>query len=131
LADLVTVLNLFDEAVDNGGKRLVCKFALVRLEDRVSLVFGPISEYPYHASLVEEFCRANMVSSGWERKPDLYGVYDPRCRVLGGGYLELAGSRSAVRFGGASTAYGTYDEEDLRLVVENAAYFVEFEVTIE
>lgn len=127
----MTVLNLFDKPVDTGGKRLVCKFTLVRFKDRISLVFGPIAEYPYHASLVEEFCRANLVSSGWERKPDLYGIYDPRCRILGGGYMELAGNRSAVRFGGASTAYGRYDEAELRRVVENAPYFVEFKVTIE
>lgn len=125
------VLNLFENHFDRTADRVVCKFVLMRLAEQFHLVFGPQPEYPYHASLVEIFCRRNRISSGWEHKPDLYEICEGDCEILGGGYLDISPVHRKVAVFGSSTAYGAFPVPEFRLIAASEGFFEGYAVTVQ
>ena len=49
----------------------VYKFMLISEVDTMYLVLGPVSEFGYHADLVECFCSRRGIVSAWVKKPDV------------------------------------------------------------
>ncbi len=88
---------------------LTCKYVVIRCSSDQRLVFGPVVRYPYHANLVHKYCDLFKVAGGWEKRPDSYQIYDLKCNVAGGGWLEYRSESESIRIYGASSAYGRFD----------------------
>ncbi len=125
------MLNLFDGDLADNGSRILCKFVLVRMDETVHLVVGPLREFPYHASLVERFCRLHEIASGWEKKPDRYEIFEGDCEILGGGYFDLDPGGRRLSLWGASSVYGSFPAREANLVVESEPIFRGFSVTVQ
>ena len=110
---------------------LAYKFVLVANLNHYIMIFGLISEYPYHAHLVSAFCARRGIASHWIGQPDCKQIDDPQYRTLGGGYIDIDMSRKSARISGASKAYGFYDTEAVRWVAGAAPFFSGFSVSFE
>jgi len=110
--------------------KLICKFVLIVRNDELNLVFGPVSEYPFHANLVDEFCSRFGVPSGWSKKPDLVEIFDENCSISGGGWLEIEPAVARMKFSGRSTAYGRFGKSDLNHILTNDKLFSDYEVIV-
>lgn len=100
-------------ARESGVEQSSWKFVLIETLDALHFVCGPVAEYEYHANLVASFCDREEIGSVWERKPDLVGILDPHIRVRGGGHIRLDLMAKTAKIGGRSTAYGSFDPDDL------------------
>jgi len=125
------ILNLFTDHFLESGDRTVCKFVLIRFTEEVHLVFGPQHRYPYHASLVEQFCHRYEVASGWEHRPDLYEIFEGDCEILGGGYLDISPVQQRIAVYGSSTAYGAFPVAEFRLTAACGEVFAGYALTIQ
>jgi hypothetical protein len=127
MADRRTHVNFYgiqwDSVQAEAKGELSCKFLQVSDGDDIFLLVGPISEYPYHAGLLERFCRDRSVISEWVQRPDLLEIYDKRYRVLGGGYLEVDVAQRVVRLSGLSKAYGGYDRRVMKAIKNENKFF--------
>jgi hypothetical protein len=110
--------------------KLSCKFVVIERDEILHLVLGLVSDFPYHANLVDRFCTANEIPSCWVKKPDLVEVYDNSVSIRGGGYLEITPHKNTVSFSGYSTAYGRYEPADVRLVAETHDFFSDCHVIV-
>ena len=120
----VNVLNLSGGLTpDEGSTALRCKFVIVTTKDEISLVFGSLKDYPYHANLVERFCATHNIPSGWEHRPDVYALYVKGVRTHGGGNFVFDHAAMTLRVSGRSSAYGAYNDERLRLVLGESPAF--------
>lgn len=103
--------------------RKLWKFVLIQSSDTIYLILGPVSQFRYHASLVDRFCRQNQIASSWVRKPDLVEVLEPGMRVLGGGQLKADSTGCSVKFYGRSNAYGLFDRRLIKKMTRNHPLF--------
>ena len=117
------IIDLNDLLTSHPVKKHIGKFILIQSDSATTLIFGLLRQYPYHANLVEQFCTMHEVPSAWEHKPDQYVIFDNEYRIRGGGYFEINPVTKQVVFSGASTAYGKYDETQLRDVVNSNSEF--------
>lgn len=103
---------LFQKAIKHK-RNINCKFILLKKEYNIVLIIGDLYRHPYHANLLQYYCNTYNIPSGWNKKPDLYEIYESSWIVLGGGWMDLNPTdKSAVIFG-QSTVYGKYDSEIL------------------
>ena len=126
---LVPVSFLRSEQAGESG-RLTWKFLVVETADETVLLAGPVSQYPYHADLIEQFCDRHEIPCSWVRKPDLLEVYDPDVNIRGGGHILIDCPEHRMKLGGRSTAYGAFDPGDLAEIVRADSFFEGFEVEI-
>ncbi|MDH3939005.1 MAG: hypothetical protein OEV68_16925, partial [candidate division Zixibacteria bacterium] len=77
--------------------RLSCKFLLVFDEQCLFLLFGPPTQFPYHAYLLDRFCSDRQIPSSWVKQPDLVEVHAPHIHVRGGGWMEVDFGSKTVR----------------------------------
>jgi hypothetical protein len=110
---------------------LACKFLLVWDEQCLSLLFGPLSKFPYHAFLLDRFCSDNQIPSSWVKQPDVVEVHAPHIHIRGGGWMEIDFNSKTVRLEGQSRAYGDYDRTALVDLVDNHVYFDGYEWSVE
>lgn len=114
------IMNLIDSP--NGdpadSKNIVCKFVLVVWQNCLILVIGPVARFPYHANLLEKFCKSHQLPCVWTDRPAMLEVLDQKLRILGGGWAELQPKQKEIRFRGRSTAYGKFNREDLESVLK-------------
>jgi hypothetical protein len=119
-----------DLSDNNGGppsdKEETCKFVLISSDDQMSLVFGPVADYPYHANLVHRYCELRNVPAMWAREPDLVEICEPSYEIAGGGYMKLNRTKNTAKFGGFSTAYGRFRDADLNRILSEDPYFGQF-----
>lgn len=125
------VVNLSGEGFFPSNEVISCKFVVLGRGEHYLLVFGDIHDYPYHANLLDGYCKREGIARHWVKQPDQLHIEDPQYQVLGGGYLELDGIRRKVRISGSSKAYGYYDSDAVRLITSSAQEFVGFSVVIE
>ena len=90
---------------------LTSKYIVIRCSASDRFVFGSVIRFPYHANLIDKFCHLNDIAGGWEKRPDLYAIFDLSCNVLGGGWLEYQPDGNLINLYGASTAYGRFDHQ--------------------
>lgn len=125
------VVNLSGGEFFPSEEVISCKFVILGKGEHYLLIFGDIQDYPYHAKLLEGYCKREGIARHWVRQPDQLHIEDPQFQVLGGGYLELDGIRRKVRVSGSSKAYGYYDSDAVRLITSSAPEFASFAVAIE
>jgi hypothetical protein len=111
-------------------EKLTCKFILIADNLQVCFVFGPVTDFPYHANLVERFCIKQGIPSGWVHKPDLHEIYDADYRIKGGGMMQINQSEKTLKIFGASTAYGRYDRHSLDYLVAHHPFFTGYSVIV-
>ena len=104
-------------AASGSGIPIRCKFVVILQPDVLSLVWGPLSLFPYHAHLVDRFCSDRLIASHWVKRPDMVAILDKTVFVKGGGAMEVLPERWTVMLGGASKAYGYFSSEDVRNIV--------------
>jgi hypothetical protein len=125
------LLNLIEQnPPDSGdGEPLSCKFIVIEHAGALNLVIGPVSDFRYHAALVDRFCSVNELPSGWVRKPDLLEIYDASVAIRGGGLAELDFSDKTCVVHGHSAAYGGFKASDIRQFLGSHALFETYQVT--
>lgn len=117
----VTVCDIDDLLTEETSEpRTTCKFMLVKSDDEVIFLFGRLSRFPYHASLLAWFAQSRKLAGFWEHKPDLYEIVDSNYEPSGGGYVIFDWKRSKAEFSGASTAYGKFDPNLLKEVLASS-----------
>jgi hypothetical protein len=109
----------------------VYKFMLISEADSTHLVLGPVSEFAYHASLVDSFCARRGLASAWVKKPDLVEVYAAQVRLLGGGWMKVHSDGGGIDIYGRSTAYGRFKEDAVRDIASTDPFFAGTTVRIE
>ena len=114
-----------------GQMRMAWKFILIETMEALHLVAGPVTEYPYHANLVSQFCDQNEIPASWEKKPHLVRIFDPGVRIRGGGHIRIDLKLNRMKLYGRSTAYGSFDLTDVRAAVSSDSFFDGFEVFIQ
>lgn len=132
----VQIINLGSSAPDeepeaSEDRKNVSKFVIIRSDEHLKMVHGPINEYSYHADLVRKYCDLNSIPSGWLKKPDLYEIYGNSHDIRGGGWLEEKPGEKRLRIFGYSTAYGPFDSEDIAYLFEHAGAFDDYDISIE
>jgi hypothetical protein len=85
------------------------KFMLVEYQGITRLIMGSVSVFPYHADLLERFCRDNHILCDWTKRPAHLTIRDPRTHLHGGGWVQVESAQRRVTFAGRSTAYGPFD----------------------
>ena len=120
-----------DLAPNSQDGRLACKFLVVSNDDCLYLLFGPLSEFPYHAGLLDRFCKEQQMASSWVKRPDLLEVLDESCEVCGGGYLELDRAQRTVCVSGQSKAYGGFRQPEINRILSGHPMFSELTWTVE
>ncbi len=125
------LVNLSGDGFWPSNEVISCKFMILSKGDHYLLIFGDIMEFPYHANLLDGYCRRAAIPRHWVRQPDQLHIEDPQYQVLGGGYLEMDAMRKKVRISGSSKAYGYYDSDAVRLITLTAPEFAGFSVVTE
>ncbi len=120
-----------DPSASDNGDEPVFKFVLISSDAQLTLVLGRVSQYPYHANLVDHFCEGQGIAAGWVKKPDLVEICDTEYAVRGGGWMKFDGSGNSLEVYGNSTAYGKYDPSDLSRVVRVHPFFADYNVGVD
>lgn len=118
-----------EESAKSNPKR-IGKFMLITGPDELTLIFGEVKEYAYHANLLYRYCQLREIPCGWEKKPDLLEIYDPSIRLHGGGWFEFDERAKGIRLFGSSTAYGRFHPTRLNEVVSGHGYFSKLNVEV-
>ena len=111
-------------------KPLVCKMMVIAVSETIHLVLGPVSEFGYHADLVDRFCSQRDIAAAWVRKPDIVEILQQDVQIRGGGWMKIDRSNSLIEIYGGSTAYGRFDKEMLKLLVDREPFFSSSRVRI-
>jgi hypothetical protein len=113
-----------------GEVILTCKFVTMLVEGTPHLVVGLVTEFPYHANLIDRFCSERNIASAWEHKPDLVEVYDASVEIHGGGWMRIDPINRHIKIYGRSTAYGTYDRDFVTDVISNHQEYSDFSLQL-
>ncbi len=112
-------------AVRNG------KFVQVRHSDTEYLILSPKELSPYHADILERFCRERSIDGAYQDGKKRFDIRDPEWVVRGGGKFEIDETKRYVRFYDNSMAYGRFEARGLREKVLRADMFNDYDVRIE
>ena len=118
--------DLFDLKLNN--KKLNFKFVIIRNQETLNLIYGPLDFFPYHANLVNKFCEDSQIPSAWSKKPDLVEIFEPDSQIRGGGWVELHNLNKLLIFYGYSTAYGKFKLSDLQSIIISKQNFIDYEI---
>ncbi len=114
----------------DADNKLVGKFILIAGSDEITMAYGSLEDFGYHADLLKRFCDLNDIPSGWAKKPDQYEIISDSHRIVGGGWLEENVGEKTLRFYGYSTAYGGFDQQDILYLLQTSEdysdYLVDF-----
>lgn len=114
----------------DGREQSGWKFVVIETPDVFYFVCGPVSEYRYHANLVDGFCHRQDISALWDRKPDLVEILDTDVRVCGGGHIQVNLAAHKMKIYGRSTAYGPYNPDDLMGLADSSPFFDDYELLV-
>jgi len=91
------------------------KFIQLLHEDTEYIVLSPSRLSPFHANILERFCRTKGISGRYRtRKMDNFEVTDPDLEVAGGGLWEMDDEEKTLTLSGSSAVYGTFDRNGLK-----------------
>ncbi len=124
------VLNLGPPISRDGDSPEAMKFVVIDHDGRLIMVHGPLKEYPYHASLIHEYCESYEVAAAWLKKPDLIEIYDQDVEIRGGGWLEFDRTARRLSVYGFSTAYGKYVPSDVQHILQSSDSFTGYRITL-
>lgn len=121
------VVNLSDKQSREAGGQpkvtITCKFILLAANDSEFLILGDLSEFPYHANLLERFCDLRSIPVAWRRKPDIVEILGRDVRMLGGGWLKMSALSRKIRFYGESKVYGPFAKGELTGILSQTSDF--------
>ncbi len=112
-------------AVRNG------KFVQLRHGDTEYLVLSPKEYSPYHADILERFCRERSIDGAYVEGKKRFDIHDPEWVVRGGGKFVIDETKRHIRFYDNSMAYGRFDQRGLEKKVLQTDMLKGFKVTIE
>jgi len=107
------------------------KFVQVRNNETEYLVFSPKEFTPYHAGLVEQFCKEKGLKGVYDTKNKRFDIQEPAWIVVGGGKFERDDREKHIRLYDNSMAYGRFDSKGLRGKILSAAGMSDYTVQIE
>ena len=90
------------------------KFVQVRDKATEYLVLAPREFAPYHADIVEFFCREKGISGARNAEGRRFDILEPAWIIAGGGKFELDEGNKYIRFYDNSMAYGRFDAKGLK-----------------
>ena len=96
------------------AERQTGKFVQLRKGDLEYLVFSPTSITPYHADILERFCREREIAGVYDKGKKRFDIGDPAWSVIGGGKYEVDRTSRRIRLYDNSMAYGRFDPRGLR-----------------
>lgn len=117
-------------STDNQKEKVLGKFILVKSADEISMLFGGIDQYQYHANLLDYFCNQQKIPSFWSKKPDELTMQSDSFSLCGGGWLEIDFKLKKYTFFGESKAYGKFELSELNYFLTENSHFKEFETLI-
>lgn len=106
------------------------KFVQIRNGPVEYLVFSPKELTPYHAGIVERFCREKGLTGSYDAKSKRFDIEEPGWAVAGGGKFELDGKEKVIRFYDDSMAYGRFDPKGLKDKIRSIGRFSAYTVQI-
>lgn len=112
-------------AVRNG------KFVQLRHDDTEYLVFSPKEYSPYHADILERFCRERSIDGAYQEGKKRFDIHDAEWAIQGGGKFEIDETKRHIRFYDNSMAYGRFEEKGLAKKVRQTDTLKDYKVTIE
>ena len=107
------------------------KFVQVRNNETEYLVFSPKEFTPYHAGLVEQFCKEKGLKGAYDSKNKRFDIHEPAWIVVGGGKFERDDRERHIRLYDNSMAYGRFDSKGLREKILSTAGMSDYTVQIE
>ncbi len=107
------------------------KFVQVVHGDTEYLILSPREYSPYHAEILERFCRERSIDGAYQEGKKRFDIHDAEWVVRGGGKYEIDETNRYIRFYDNSMAYGRFDAQGLREKLLESDLLKEYEVSIE
>jgi hypothetical protein len=107
------------------------KFVQLRRDGVEYLVFSSPGLTPYHADIVERFCRDRDIDGVYNATKKRFDIQDPAWSVAGGGKFEIDRVGRRIRLYDNSMAYGRFDSKGLREKVIQVETLKDYAVLIE
>ncbi len=130
------VLVDYIEAYYSGAAKTVVtdkisgKFIQIRNKQTEYLVFSPKELTPYHANLVEKFCRDRGLKGAYRGEGKRFDIREPEWKIVGGGKIDIDKSRKQIRLYDNSLAYGRFDSKGLAEKIRLTEKFPDYEAVI-
>jgi hypothetical protein len=106
------------------------KFVRLRHGDTEYLVLSPKEFSPYHADILERFCRERSIDGAYQEGKKRFDIHDAEWVIKGGGKFEIDETKRYIRFYDNSMAYGRFEARGLREKVSRSK-LKGYQVTIE
>jgi len=106
------------------------KFVQIRNRATEYLVLAPKEFAPYHADIVERFCREKGLSGSFHGEGKRFDIHDPAWVIVGGGKFELDKAEKHIRFYDNSMAYGRFDSQGLKEKILSMDELSDYTLTI-
>ncbi len=107
------------------------KFVQVRHGDTEYLILSPKALSPYHAEILERFCRERSIDGSYQEGKKRFDIRDAEWVIQGGGKFEIDKTKRYIRFYDNSMAYGRFNSKGLREKVRGSEMFKGYEIRIE
>ncbi len=107
------------------------KFVQIRNESTCYLIFSPSDFTKYHANIVERFCLDKGIEGSYDPEKKRYSIHDRAWSILGGGKFDRDADKKAIKFYDDSMAYGRFNKNILKEMVNALPEFSGFTVLIE
>ena len=104
------------------------KFVVVTHSWNLVVIAGPVSDFPYHANLLAQYCDQHNIPSGWTKKPDWVEVFDRSVKIRGGGHMHIDTEKRLIQIYGRSSVYGPFSASDLSEMTQSDPFFAGFKV---
>jgi hypothetical protein len=92
------------------------------------VIAGPVSDFPYHANLLAQYCDRHNIPSGWTKKPDWVEVFDRSVKTRGGGHMHIDTDKRIISIYGRSSVYGPFSARDFSDIIQSDSFFAGFKV---
>lgn len=89
------------------------KFVQLRNNKTEYLVFSPKELSPYHADIIERFCRQKGIAGVYNRAHKSFEIHEPDWVIIGGGKFDFDKKGKHIRLYDDSMAYGKFETEGL------------------
>lgn len=89
------------------------KFVQIRNDTTEHLIFSPKEFSPYHADIIERFCRQRGIAGVYNRAHKCFEIHEPEWVIIGGGKFDFDKKGKYIRLYDDSMAYGKFDSEGL------------------
>jgi len=107
------------------------KFVQLRNNKTEYLVFSPKELSPYHADIIERFCRQKGIAGVYNRAHKCFEIHEPEWIIIGGGKFDYDKKEKYLRLYDDSMAYGKFETEGLLKRILQVKGLKDYSVRIE